>query len=377
MADWNRQSKPDSWRSAVNRFCKYCKCWVADNAVSWAGHEQGARHKKAVEDKLMEMKRQAVMTQKSNQDEKYFLQRMEESALRDYKNKDIKNSRDFTAKLYNNEDLPDVAEKYETIRAGYGRPMGEESNSSGKPPDIGKRMYEKMAAKSSDPMLAPTGDEPDKWDKDYQQKKDLFTPVSASAYGTKYHKESKTAKFWYEAKDDSGASYYYNITSGKSRWDPPPNGFVSISEQQELEDKKVEKAAKKAKVVEENKYFHGEHKRQEERLREMPDMSKNDPYGGGGWTKVESSYSAEPEMNLGLPEKRPKQEPVIDKTEEQRLTFHEKTVASMSDKYGVGGSSISRANLTTCEEEGLEVAKPKISFRKRKNISVRERTDDD
>ena len=112
MADWNRQSKPDSWRSAVNRFCKYCKCWVADNPVSWAGHEQGARHKKAVEDKLMEMKRQAVMTQKSNQDEKYFLQRMEESALRDYKNKDIKNSRDFTAKLYNNEVSPETIIKF-------------------------------------------------------------------------------------------------------------------------------------------------------------------------------------------------------------------------------------------------------------------------
>ena len=103
MADWNRSNKQDSWRSAVNRFCKYCKCWVADNKVSWAGHEQGQRHKKAVEDKLMEMKRQALMTQKHTQDERHFLQRMEEAALRDYKHKDIKSSRDFTAKLYNNE----------------------------------------------------------------------------------------------------------------------------------------------------------------------------------------------------------------------------------------------------------------------------------
>ena len=51
----------------------------------------------------MEMKRQAVMTQKNSQDERHFLQRMEEAALRDYKHKDIKTSRDFTAKLYNNE----------------------------------------------------------------------------------------------------------------------------------------------------------------------------------------------------------------------------------------------------------------------------------
>ena len=66
MADWNK-SKTENWRSSVNRFCKYCKCWVADNKASWAGHEQGSRHKKAVEDKLMEMKRNAVMTQKHGQ----------------------------------------------------------------------------------------------------------------------------------------------------------------------------------------------------------------------------------------------------------------------------------------------------------------------
>ena len=67
MADWNKKSTNESWKSSVNRFCKYCKCWVADNKASWAGHEQGSRHKKAVEDKLMEMKRNAVMTQKHGQ----------------------------------------------------------------------------------------------------------------------------------------------------------------------------------------------------------------------------------------------------------------------------------------------------------------------
>ena len=242
-------------------------------------------------------------------------------------------------------------------------------------------MYEKMAAKKSvDPMLEPTGDEPDKWDKDFQQKTagPSFTPVSANAYGTKYHKESKTAKFWYEAKNDEGVSYYYNVTSGESRWEPPYNGFVSIVEQQEIEDRKHEKAAKKARIVEENKHFHGEHRTHEMLVRELPDMSKNDPYGGGGWKKVasqepSSSYSSEPQLNLGLPAKREKQQPVIEKTEEKRMEFHEKTVASMSDKYGLSGE----AGIDQSQAEGLEVSKPKISFRKRKVISVRERTDDD
>ena len=276
--------------------------------------------------------------------------------------------------------MPDIDEKYEHIQRGKAADNSESSSGAGEQVDIGKRMYDKMAAKKGavDPMLEPTGDEPDKWDKDYQQKTEadpIFKPVSASAFGTKYHKESKTAKFWYEAKDDNGASYYYNVTSGESRWDPPHNGYVSIAEQQELEDRKHEKTAKKARIQQENKYFHGEHKRQTEIMREMPDMSKNDPYGGGGWTSVESqsSYAAEPQIDLGLPAKKEKQQPVIDKAEERRIEFHEKTVASMSDKYGLLGSSDDKP----AESQPLDVAKPKISFRKRKNHSVRERTDDD
>jgi len=385
MADWNKSNRQDSWTSSVNRFCKYCKCWVSDNKISWAGHEQGARHKKAVEDKLVDMKRQAVMTQKNTQDERHFLQKMEEAALRDYKVKDVKTSRDFTAKLYNNESLPDIDEKYEPIQRGGAAASHQESQASGsgKPPDIGKMMYEKMAGKRKavDPMLEPTGDEPDKWDKDYNEKTEaIFTPVQANAHGTRYHKESKTAKFWYEAKNDDGVSYYYNVTSGQSRWETPHNGFVSIAEQQELEDKKTEQTVKKMRVQAENKHFHGEHKRETEMLREMPDMSKHDPYGSGGWKKIEAepTFSAGPQIDLGLPARREKQQPVIDKKEEKRIEFHEKTVASMSDKYGlVGGATEAPVTGEAESESQVQVSKPKISFRKRKVMSVRERTDDD
>ena len=283
--------------------------------------------------------------------------------------------------------LPDIDEKYEPIQraAAAASQQDSQASGSGKPPDIGKMMYEKMAGKRKavDPMLEPTGDEPDKWDKDYSEKTEaMFTPVHANAHGSKYHKESKTARFWYEAKNDDGVSYYYNVTSGESRWETPHNGFVSIAEQQELEDKKTEKTVKKLRVQAENKHFHGEHKRQTEMLREMPDMSKHDPYGGGGWTKIEAepTYSASPDIDLGLPARREKQQPVIDKKEEKRIEFHEKTVASMSDKYGLVGGATGGGTAVTGEAAGesqVQVSQPKISFRKRKVISVRERTDDD
>ena len=230
--------------------------------------------------------------------------------------------------------------------------------------------------------LSPTGDEPDRWDKDYGERmeasKPLFQPVSASGHGTKYHKPSLTARFWYEAKNDDGVSYYYNVTSGKSRWDKPHAGFISIEEQQQLEEEKQEKAAKKARIAEEHRAVHGQHRTEEIMLRAMPDMGKHDPYGGGGWKKVQSEeyYDDEPQSDLGLPAKREVQQPVIDKTEEVRLEFHEKTVASMSDKYGLFGCSSGPVQSTE-DTEGLQVSKPTISFRKRKNMSVRERTGDD
>ena len=51
-----------------------------------------------------------------------------------------------------------------------------------------------------------------------------------------------------------------------------------MKEQQE--SKKVDKGAKKARVVQENKYFHGGH--YSDIVRALPDMNKKDPYGGGG-----------------------------------------------------------------------------------------------
>jgi hypothetical protein len=81
------------WKSNENKFCKYCKCWVADNKMSQAGHEQGVRHKKAVEEKLSDMKRKAVSDMKSAKDEAHWLRKMEAAALVDYKAKDITSNR--------------------------------------------------------------------------------------------------------------------------------------------------------------------------------------------------------------------------------------------------------------------------------------------
>ncbi len=47
----------------------------------------------------------------------------------------------------------------------------------------------------------------------------------------------------------NNVSFIYLFIHLESRWDPPPDGYVSIEEQEELQNKKEEKKFKKAKVT--------------------------------------------------------------------------------------------------------------------------------
>ena len=78
---------------------------------------------------------------------------MEEAALQDYRDKDVHSSRDFTAKLYNGEKLPDTE--------GVVVKQGPQQNPfADKPEEVVRGVNLKK-----DPMAEVTGDAPDKWDK--------------------------------------------------------------------------------------------------------------------------------------------------------------------------------------------------------------------
>jgi len=329
------------WKSQENHFCKYCKCWVNDNPISRQIHENGVRHKKSVEDKLSELRKKQITDAKQTKDESHWLKKMEEAALKDYKKKDIQNSRDFTAKLYNNEDLPDIEEKYESIR----NIQVQGPTLPGEPQPKAMK-YEKM-------LYGPSG-APKEED---QSKEFKIAPVKATSSGTKFH-NPPPPKFWYEAKNEDGQSYYWNTNTKESRWDPPHSGYVSIAEQEELQQKKDEKRLKKAQIIE----------RQREKFiskavdPEPEKPSKPDAYGTGGWQSVKAPEAA-PAVDLGLPEQSSNRlAPVIQaKPEKDRqMIFKEKTVAS------IGASMSSSSN----------VVKPAITFRKRKNQAIRPRDDD-
>eukprot|EP00088_Acartia_fossae_P006860 TRINITY_DN1316_c0_g1_i1.p1 TRINITY_DN1316_c0_g1~~TRINITY_DN1316_c0_g1_i1.p1 ORF type:complete len:328 (-),score=83.42 TRINITY_DN1316_c0_g1_i1:157-1140(-) len=323
------------WKSQENWFCKYCKCWVNDNPISRQIHENGQRHKRSVEEKLSEIRKKQVTDAKQTKDEAHWLKKMEEAALKDYKKKDIKDNRDFTAKLYNNEDLPDVDEKYESIRQAN---------------QVGPRLPGEPEAKHMKfENMLKAGEEGNK----------EINPVKATTSGTKWHKPP-APKYWYEAKNEDGHSYYWNINTKESRWDPPPAGYVTIKEQEELQQKKEEKKIKKAQMIEMQREKFS--KPATSSLEPEPE-AKTDAYGGRGWQKVEEP-EPEPKIDFGLPTQRPdKFAPVIQAVPDKTFTFKEKTIGSL------GGSSSGGAG------EGGS-SKPAIVFRKRKNQSIRQRGDD-
>lgn len=316
------------WKSQENHFCKYCKCWVNDNPISRSIHENGKRHQESVEEKLSEMRKKQQTDAKNTKDEAHFLKKMEEAALKDYKKKDIGNNRDFTAKLYNNEDLPDIDEKYESMRQANQvgpRLPGE--------PEPKQQKFENMLKAGS---------------QSGNTEGMVIAPRKAVASGTKWH-NPPPPKFWYEAKNEEGHSYYWNTNTKESRWDPPPEGYMTVDEQKEIQNKKDGKKIKKAKVVVQQR---------EKFAQPEPEPEKADVYGGRGWQKIEEPAPT-PKIDLGLPAQRPdKFAPVIQAVPDRQVTFKEKTIGSLESAEGQG-------------------IKPAIVFRKRKNQSIRQRGADE
>jgi len=210
------------FRPEGSKYCRFCKCYVPNDTPSWQQHTQGSGHSKAKSEHLRKLGRDVAAKKTEETNKEQMLHDMEEQALEDYKEKDIVESRDFTAKLYNNEPLPGT-EQYED------RP---------EPP----RKKRGAVAKKGEKEVELT------WAQKYMAKMQEgkvsggLRKVEAPQGGTKWHKAAGDyGKLWCEAKNDDGSRYYYHSKTHETRWEPPSGGFLSIKEQRELrgEEKEV------------------------------------------------------------------------------------------------------------------------------------------
>lgn len=79
------------------------------------------------------------------------------------------------------------------------------------------------------------------------------------------------------------------METNESRWDPPPDGYLSIKEQEEINQKHEEKETKKIYNMYQSQSIHGRHKDETEVAAEaaetMGPQAKPSPYGA--WQTVD------------------------------------------------------------------------------------------
>jgi len=209
------------FRPEGSKYCRFCKCYVPNDTPSWQQHTQGSGHSKAKSEHLRKLGREVSAKKNEEKNKEEMLHHMEEQALEDYKEKDISESRDFTAKLYNNEPLPGTEQyidKPEPPRKKRGAiaKKGEE--------EVQLTWAQKYMAKMQEGKVSGG-----------------LRKVEAPQGGTRWHKGAgDSGKVWCEAKNEDGSRYYYHSQTHETRWEPPSGGFLSIKEQRELRGEKEE-----------------------------------------------------------------------------------------------------------------------------------------
>lgn len=173
------------WKSQGRKYCEFCDCWFADNKVSTSFHENGKRHKEAVEKKVKEIQKKGSEREKKENDEKRFLEMMEKGAAAAIE-KDIKQD-------------PRMINHY-----------------------FGDDVEVPLPERSDDPPMQGPGLPPIK-------KQKLNSQPSSSS--TSSSSKVKPSEVWREALSPEGYTYYWNVETGQSVWVAPPGGYVPLSEQ--------------------------------------------------------------------------------------------------------------------------------------------------
>ncbi|KDR19704.1 WW domain-binding protein 4 [Zootermopsis nevadensis] len=157
---------------------------------------------------------------------------------------------------------------------------------------------------------------------------------------------AETTKVWYEAQSDEGHVYYWHIETGESRWEPPEEEYLSLTEQKKVEgkalknkkEKKRKEKAEDARMKEEERARLERERMRSRRVKEedtktaetpMPVLGpapRVDPYGS--WKPVEIREPMPVDLQL------PEQEYVQIKVPaimEPKVEFREKTFSCLGD----------------------------------------------
>lgn len=406
----------DYWKSQDRKFCDFCKCWIADNKPSIDFHENGKKHKENVQKRLKEIHKKSAKDAKVQRKFESDIDQMEKAAMAAYMKDVENNTMDLTAERI-------LREKKVRMESGGGSsqqfgnspPRNPNQVPEASPDTIPRYRQASYGAADVDPLdpfaaqklarieareKAKAKKEAAKAKNEEKEKSKGKGKDKAEPSGS----QIPVRKVWYEAKSQ-GHSYYWNIETNESIWEPPLEGFMSLEEQAEeakeqalqeqfMQEIEKEAAEEKAVIDEERranaereklkeirkmylekqrKEKNDDHENSEEGTNEEPEDEeekipyrrdysvplKPQPYGA--W-QVVKKVEKKP-IDWQLPKvKNPEVDfPTFSKPPPVQREFKEKVITSIST-----GDSDEESNSTT-------------SFKRRKfgNKNVRKRTSDD
>ncbi|XP_062143075.1 WW domain-binding protein 4 [Drosophila sulfurigaster albostrigata] len=186
------------WKSNERKYCDFCKCWLSDNKASIAFHESGKRHKLNVAKRITDISRSSEKAERENQKMNMEIRKMEEAAMKSYAQDIHGHHGDMTARsIHTVLGANAAASSSGSSKLSYGKP------------------------RQVDPMRLE-GDS----DEEEDSRRVNVDKVGSEAV--------PDASLWVEGKSDEGHTYYWNVKTNESVWEPPKEGFLSYEEYERI-----------------------------------------------------------------------------------------------------------------------------------------------
>ncbi|ALC37927.1 CG4291, partial [Drosophila busckii] len=187
------------WKSNERKYCDFCKCWISDNKTSVGFHENGKRHKLNVAKRITDISRKSEKDEREKQKMDAEIRKMEEAAMKSYSQDLHGRYGDMTARSINTV-MNATATSSSSSRVQHG---------STRQRQVDPMRWEGLAS-----------------DDEEDNRRVGVDKVAADA--------APQASLWVEGKSDEGHTYYWNVKTNESVWEPPKEGFLSYEEYERI-----------------------------------------------------------------------------------------------------------------------------------------------
>ncbi|XP_053687988.1 WW domain-binding protein 4 [Sabethes cyaneus] len=208
----------DYWKSNDRKYCDFCQCWIADNKPSIQFHESGRRHQQNVQKRLSDISRNSYKQQKEQSKVDAELRKMNDAAMKAYM-QDITAGADISSRA--------LGEQQRAEAAAAAAAISEADQVAG--PSVGACVPKKKIGREADPLYIP-GDFSD--EEGSVPNKLTAAAIAEAAKKKRIEEISKIGhgSLWVEAVSEEGYTYYWNIKTNESIWEPPKEGFMKKEE---------------------------------------------------------------------------------------------------------------------------------------------------